>query len=130
MQGHILIVDDEPKLAQSLAMVLEDEDYEASIAMNGIEALKRVWTAPYPDLVLLDWKMPCMSGLEVCRRLRQAAYEQPIVFVTGMVDRSYQEAGFEARAIAYLVMPLSVDEIITTVTQLLNKTYSRVSQAA
>lgn len=119
MKAHILIVDDEPRLAQSLAMALEDEDYDVTIAVNGIEALKKVWTVPYSDLVLLDWNMPRMSGLEVCKRLRQAGYENPIVFVTGMGDRIYQEAGLNAGANAYLVKPFTDDEVIATVEKLL-----------
>lgn len=127
MKAHILIVDDEPRLAQSLAMALEDEDYDVTITTNGIEALKKVWAAPYPDLVLLDWNMPRLSGLEVCQRLRQAGYEHPVVFVTGMGDRTYQETGLNAGANAYLVKPFTDDKVITTVETLLSSNCPQVA---
>ncbi len=121
MNARILIVDDEPRLARSLAMLLEDEGYEATVATNGFDALNQAWAVPHPTLVVLDWNMPRMTGLEVCKRLRQAGYTHPIIFATGMGDRSQQEAGLKAGANAYLIKPFTADEVLNTIQQLLQQ---------
>jgi DNA-binding response OmpR family regulator len=120
MKKQILIVDDEPRLAQLMAMALEDAGYEVSIARNGIDALKQAWTVPYPDLIVLDWNMPRMTGLEVCKRLRQSHFGNPIVFVTGMGDRPHRDAARQAGADAYIIKPFTDDDLITTIDCLLN----------
>lgn len=120
MKEQILVVDDEPKLARLLAMALEDEGYDVTVAENGVDALKKVWSLPSPDLIVLDRDMPRMSGLDVCQRLRQAGYDNPIVFVTGMGDRTHREAGLQAGANAYIVKPFIDEEVTSVVKQLLH----------
>ncbi|MEL6222773.1 MAG: response regulator [Cyanobacteria bacterium J06626_14] len=127
MNKHILVVDDEPNLAQLLAMALEDEGYEVTIALNGVDALKKVWSFPYPDLIVLDRDMPRMSGLEVCQRLRHAGFDNPIVFVTGMGDRTHREAGFRAGANGYIVKPFVDKELTSIIAQLMDQRYQRVA---
>lgn len=130
LDTRILIVDDDSRLAQALAMVLEDEGYQVSLASDGMEALKQVWTSVTPALIVLDWNMPRMSGLEVCRRLRQAGYERPIVFSSGMGDRPHCIAALSAGANAYLVKPFTADELLTTIAAMLQQPFSCITQCA
>ncbi|MEB3209745.1 MAG: response regulator [Leptolyngbyaceae bacterium] len=129
MHTHILVVEDEPSLAQLLSMALEDEGYKVTIASDGVEALKKIWTFPYPDLILLDRDMPRMSGLEVCQRLRQAGFDNPIVFVTGRGDRTDCETGLKAGANGYIIKPFVDQELITMIQQLMGDRHPDVAVA-
>lgn len=120
MNAHILIVDDECRLAQCLAMTLEDEGYRVSVAHDGVEGLKCARSLA-PDLIVLDWNMPQLSGLEVCQHLRQAGNAVPIVLATGRSDRISQTLGLRAGADAYIVKPYNIDEMLSAISQLLDR---------
>src|SRR5437763_14833737 len=68
---RVLVVDDEPLIVQMLTIALTYEKFEVSVAHNGIEAIQKA-SQTKPDLVILDWMLPNMDGIEVCRRLRSA----------------------------------------------------------
>jgi CheY-like chemotaxis protein len=113
----ILIVDDEEDTLEMLSFVLEHEDYITWRATNGEEALKLV--KKNPDVILLDIRMPGISGLEVCRRLKHDDKFKhiPIIIFSAKVLSHDIALGLEAGADEYLTKPFSTKEL----TQLIKK---------
>jgi two-component system response regulator ChvI len=98
--GRILIVDDDTPFRESLAQSLACEGFQIKTAVDGEEALTKLFmeVKDSSDLVILDWKMPNMSGIEVLRRIRQARVETPVMFLTALTPRIYEESGLAAGA--------------------------------
>jgi DNA-binding response OmpR family regulator len=104
----IFIVDDEPIFLELLEGLLED-DYEVRTANCGIEALQKVLEEPLPDLIFLDLVMPDISGVIVCKQLKQnpRLAHIPVLFFTANSDIEDEVSGFEAGAVDYIHKPLS-----------------------
>lgn len=102
----VCIVDDEVSNAELLRLMLEDE-YETCMAYNGKEAIKLVADRK-PDIILLDIMLPDLSGYEVCEELQRnpATADTPVIFVTGLEDKSSESTGFEVGAVDYVVKPV------------------------
>jgi DNA-binding response OmpR family regulator len=111
---HILLVEDEVKLARFIELELNYEGYQVSIAYDGLTALTAAREL-HLDLVILDWMLPGLSGLETCRRLRNIAEKVPIILLTVKDEVSDRIAGLDAGADDYLVKPFSVDELLARV---------------
>ena len=122
---HILIIEDEARIAQFLERGLIYEGYKVSVAADGQNGLTMARDNP-PDLVILDWMMPGLDGLEVCRRLR-AAGDVSILMLTAKDDVRDRVRGLDAGADDYLVKPFAIDELIARVRALLRRS-SPVSQ--
>src|SRR5262245_28826981 len=107
--ARILVVEDEPDLAQVLAYNLADAGYEVTVTAEGRRALALAADQP-PDVVLLDLMLPDMSGLEVCRKLKAAerTRDVPVVMVTARGEEIDRVVGFELGADDYVVKPFSV----------------------
>lgn len=116
MTPHVLVVEDEEALAQLLKYNLEKEGYRVSVAEDGEEALILVDEAN-PDLVLLDWMLPKVPGIEVCRRLRARndARNIPIVMLTARGEESERVRGLDMGADDYVVKPFSTQELMARV---------------
>lgn len=112
MRPTILVVEDEDALATLLQYNLEKEGYEVLIAGDGEEALVSV-DEKLPDLVVLDWMLPKISGIEVCRRLRQRAETRnvPIIMLTARGEESDRIRGLDTGADDYVVKPVSMSEL-------------------
>lgn len=105
---HILIADDDPGYRLVLKTLLTQEGHEVTVAENGLEAWSILQASNSPRLAILDWQMPGMDGLEICRRLRQLQ-QKPYVFVvllTANDQRSELLEGLAAGADDYLTKPL------------------------
>ena len=91
---HVLIVEDEAALVTMLRYNLESEGYRVSEAVDGEEAILLVIEEP-PDLILLDWMLPSLSGIEVCRRIRrnESARDVPIIMLTARGEDSDRVRG-------------------------------------
>jgi DNA-binding response OmpR family regulator len=111
---HILLVEDEVQLARFVELELESEGYRVSIAHDGMTGLMIARETP-PDLALLDWMLPGLSGLELCRRLRSTGFKAPILFLTAKDEVSDRVAGLDAGADDYVVKPFSIEELIARV---------------
>ncbi|MEH2074685.1 MAG: response regulator transcription factor [Nostoc sp.] len=111
---HILLVEDEVKLARFVELELNYEGYQVSIAYDGLTALTAAREL-HLDLVILDWMLPGLSGLEICRRLRSIGDKVPIILLTVKDEESDRIAGLDAGADDYLVKPFSVDELLARV---------------
>jgi two-component system phosphate regulon response regulator PhoB len=119
----VLIVEDEPDLAEIVRYSLEKEGYLTRVAANGQEALVHAQTEPRPDLVLLDLMLPDMSGNEICRTLKgdPEMLRTPIIMVTARDDEIDRIVGFELGADDYVTKPFSVRELLLRVRAVLRR---------
>ncbi|HBB31381.1 MAG TPA: DNA-binding response regulator [Cyanobacteria bacterium UBA8803] len=114
MTQHILVVEDEAKLAQFIELELKYEGYQVSVANDGLTGLTAARES-HPDLVILDWMLPGISGLEICRRLRTTGDKVPIILLTAKDEVGDRVAGLDAGADDYVVKPFSVEELLARV---------------
>ncbi len=114
MNPKILLIEDEEKLAKFVEMELGYESYDVTVANDGLSGLMAARDAE-PDLVLLDWMMPGLSGVEVCRRLRATGFKEPIILMTAKDDVADRVAGLDAGADDYVVKPFSIEELLARV---------------
>lgn len=114
MNPHILLVEDDQKLARFIELELSYEGYQVSVAPDGFSGLSTARESQ-PDLILLDWMLPGLSGLEVCRRLRTTGDKVPIVLLTAKDEVSDRVAGLDAGADDYVVKPFSIEELLARV---------------
>ncbi|MCZ7544706.1 MAG: response regulator transcription factor [Anaerolineae bacterium] len=119
MSEKILVIEDEESILQFLERGLIYEGYRVSVAKDGEEGLKLARDNP-PDLVVLDWMLPGLDGLEVCRRLR-AAGDVPILILTARGEVADRVRGLDAGADDYLVKPFSFDELLARIRALLRR---------
>jgi len=120
---RILVVEDESDLALLLGYNLEAEGYVVESVGRGDEAELRL-AENLPDLVILDWMLPGVSGLEICRRLRarEATRTLPVIMVTGRGEEAERVRGLSVGADDYVVKPFSVPELMARVRALLRRT--------
>ncbi|MEH2407782.1 response regulator transcription factor [Nostoc sp.] len=111
---HILLVEDEVKLARFVELELNYQGYQVSIAYDGLTALTAAREL-HLDLVILNWMLPGLSGLEICRRLRSIGDKVPIILLTVKDEVSDRIVGLDAGADDYLVKPFSIDELLARV---------------
>lgn len=109
--SHIALVEDYFPHAQLMGMDLAEVGYQVSKYSTGEAAIKAI-TSAAPHLVLLDWRLPGLSGIEVCQRLRTAGYTRPILFVSAMAGEDNVRAGLAAGANGYLVKPFAPRELL------------------
>ena len=121
MNHRVLVVEDEEKLARFMELELKYEGYDVSVAKDGMAGLTQAREFP-PDLLLLDWMLPGMSGLDVCRRLRETGSKIPIILITAKDDIADRVAGLDAGADDYIVKPFNLDELLARVRVQLRRT--------
>ncbi|HBE19503.1 MAG TPA: DNA-binding response regulator [Cyanobacteria bacterium UBA11149] len=114
MHNHILVVEDEIKLAQFIELELKYEGYQVTLANDGLTGLTAARESD-PDLIILDWMLPGISGPEICRRLRTTGDKVPIILLTAKDEVSDRVAGLDAGADDYVVKPFSVEELLARV---------------
>ena len=122
VKGRILLVEDDAALAELLTYHLEREEFEVSHTANGEEALLLAQESP-PDLVLLDWMIEGVSGIEVCRRLRRlsATANVPIIMLTARGEEADRVRGLETGADDYVTKPFSPRELVARVQAVLRR---------
>jgi DNA-binding response OmpR family regulator len=116
----ILIVEDGQKLARFLVRVLSEEGYVVDLAMDGEQALEQAQAAGY-DLVVLDWMLPGLDGLSVCRELRKAGDKVPILMLTARGQTQERVLGLDSGADDFLPKPFEVEELVARVRALLRR---------
>ncbi len=123
MAGTILVVDDEQDLVETLRYSLEREGYATLAAKNGAAAMTVLGQSQPPDLVLLDWMLPDMSGAEVCRNLRMVERTRriPVIMVSARSDEIDRVVGFELGADDYVTKPFSVRELLLRIRAILRR---------
>lgn len=117
-----LIVEDEESISTLLDYNLSREDFETRIAVDGEDALLKT-DEFHPDIVILDWMLPKVSGIEVCRRLRQNPETRnlPIIMLTARSEEADRIRGLETGADDYLTKPFSTAELIARVRAVLRR---------
>ena len=113
MKSRVLVVDDDPALAEMLGIVLRGEGFEPSFCSDGLRALA-VFRETRPDLVLLDLMLPGLGGIDVCRQIR-AESGIPIVMLTAKSDTVDVVLGLEVGADDYVVKPFKPKELVARV---------------
>ncbi|WP_035672346.1 response regulator transcription factor [Flavobacterium sp. 83] len=108
---HILIVEDEAGIIQFLRQGLEEEGYQITSAADGLEGFGLTQTENF-DLILLDWMLPKMTGLELCKAIRLKNTETPILFLTAKDTIQETIEGLKAGANDYIKKPFSFDELL------------------
>ena len=122
MQPHVLVVEDEDALAELLQYNLKKEGFRVSMAADGEEAMMLV-EERQPDVVLLDWMLPKVSGIEVCRRLRgrQETRNLPIIMLTARGEEADRIRGLDTGADDYIVKPFLMKELFARVRAVLRR---------
>jgi DNA-binding response OmpR family regulator len=114
MNARILLVEDEVKLARFIELELTSEGYEVRVAHDGMEGLTLV-RETNPDLAILDWMLPGMTGVEICRRLRSTGSAIPVILLTAKDEIGDRVAGLDAGADDYVVKPFSIEELLARI---------------
>lgn len=123
MSHHILIVEDEESLADTIALNLKLENYSVSIARSGTEAVS-AFKASYPQLslVLLDVMLPDINGFDLCREFKQLSPGVPVIFLTAKHQTADKISGLKLGADDYIVKPFDLEELLLRVTNLIRRT--------
>lgn len=125
MTPYVLIVEDETAISTLLEYNLQKEGFETGLAEDGDLALLMA-AERVPDLILLDWMIPKLSGIEVCRRLRRkdATASVPIIMLSARGEEDDRVTGLDVGADDYLVKPFSMPELFARIRALLRRTES------
>jgi DNA-binding response OmpR family regulator len=118
---HILLVEDEIKLARFIELELESEGYRVSVSHDGMSGLSLARESE-PDLAILDWMMPGLTGVELCRRLRSTGIKIPVILLTAKDEVGDRVTGLDAGADDYLVKPFSIEELLARIRAHLRRT--------
>jgi two-component system phosphate regulon response regulator PhoB len=131
MRPYVLVVEDEAPLVELLNYNLEAAGFETTSAMDGEEALIAV-DERKPDLVVLDWMLPLVSGIEVCRQLRRKPDTRniPIIMLTAKTEEADRVRGLESGADDYVTKPFSPKELVARVRAVLRRTRPAFSDEA
>ncbi len=123
MTPYILVVEDEDALATLLDYNLIKEGFRVERAADGEEALLRITEEP-PDLVVLDWMLPKVSGVEVCRQIRANVETRrtPVIMLTARSEEADKIRGLETGADDYVVKPFAMSELVARIRALLRRT--------
>jgi two-component system OmpR family response regulator len=118
---RILVVDDEPSIVDAVATALRYEGFDVDEAVNGRDALAVV-TQREPDLIVLDWMLPDLDGIEVGRRLRSQGFKCAILFLTAKDSTENKVEALRAGGDDYVTKPFSLAEIVARVQAILRRT--------
>ena len=122
MNARVMVIEDEEPLAELLQYNLESEGFNVEIIRRGDEAEVRI-AEHIPDLIVLDWMLPGISGIELCRRLRAARETRsiPIIMLTARAEEADRVRGLTTGADDYVVKPFSLDELKARVKAILRR---------
>jgi len=126
MSAHVMIVEDEEPMLLVLSYNFRAAGYTVDAMPRGDAAAERL-TSGIPDLLVLDWTLPGLSGVELCRRLRRRwpADALPIIMLTGHSDQADREYAFHVGVDEYLMKPFSVNDLLHTARRLLGRKSSK-----
>ena len=118
----VLIVEDDEKVARFIARVLGEEGFITDLCVSGADAVRQANAVVY-DVVLLDWMLPDLDGLAVCRELRRGGTVTPIIMLTARGEVRERVLGLEAGADDYVVKPFEIDELLARIQAVLRRTH-------
>jgi len=128
MKPYVLIVEDEAPLITLLRYNLEEAGFEVDEATTGEEALISI-TERQPDLVVLDWMLPVVSGIEVCRQLRRRkeTRDTPVIMLTARTEEGDRIRGLDSGADDYVTKPFSPRELVSRIRAVMRRTRPSIS---
>ncbi len=128
MKQSIFVAEDDPDILELLQFNLDKEGFKVRLEMNGDKAYDRIISKP-PDLLILDLNLPGLSGIEICKYLRENARTKdlPIIMLTARTQEIDKIIGFEVGADDYITKPFSIRELIARVHALLRRTKPALS---
>lgn len=118
--AKILVVEDNADLSENIRDLLESHQYNVDCAMDGIEALGYLRAYEY-DVIVLDWVLPKMTGIEIVKQFRSQGGVTPVIMLTGRRDIEDKESGFDAGADDYLTKPLELRELAVRIKSLIRR---------
>ena len=121
MGARVLLAEDDRSVREALTRALELEGHDVQAVADGAAALAAL-EAERPDVLLLDWMMPVLDGLSVCRQLRSAGDRLPVLILTARAEIGDRVTGLDAGADDYLPKPFALDELLARVRALLRRT--------
>ena len=129
MNANILIVEDDPALVELLQYNLASEGFQTAIAQDGEAGIMAV-EEHTPDLIILDWMLPNLSGIEVCRQLRRRPESRtlPIIMLTARGEETDRIRGLDSGADDYVVKPFSPNELVARVRAVLRRSHPEKSE--
>jgi len=116
----LLVVDDDPGLANFLQLELECEGYRVTRAKDGLEALSKIREAA-PDLILMDWGLPDLDGVTDCRRLRETGVSVPVLMLTARDEVADRVQALDAGVDDFLSKPFAIEELLARCRALLRR---------
>lgn len=126
---RILIVEDDKAVARGLEYALQDEGFKVLSAETGEQALQ-IARSQEPKLILLDLRLPDISGFDVCKQLRREGKRQPILMLTALDEPLDKVLGLELGADDYVVKPYNLRELIARIRALLRRAYGELAESA
>jgi two-component system KDP operon response regulator KdpE len=124
--AKVLVVDDDTSLCEFVVDALEFEGHTVEVSNDGEDALTRLKLSGY-DTIVLDWDLPHIGGIEICRRLRKENNHTPVIMLTGRTETSDKLDGLDAGADDYLTKPFDVRELCARVRALLRRSSGATS---
>ncbi|MCK4224779.1 MAG: sigma-54-dependent Fis family transcriptional regulator [candidate division Zixibacteria bacterium] len=118
---RILVIDDDPKISKALTEFFNPDHFEINSILKGSEAIKTLPNLS-PDLILLDLKLPDMSGLELLKRIKEKDSDQPVIVITGYSSAQSAMECVKEGAYEYISKPFRMDELNNLINKVLNKT--------
>ena len=116
----ILIVEDETKVSRFLRRVFTEEGFAVDACSRGADAISQAMSGVY-DVIVLDWMLPDMDGLEVCREVRRSGLNTPLLMLTARGETNERVMGLNAGADDYLIKPFEIDELLARVRALVRR---------
>lgn len=123
---RLLVIEDDPQLSQVLKISLERQGYRVNLVTDGLRGYEEALAQSY-DGVVLDWTLPHMSGIEICKKLRAAGLQMPLIMLTGRSASRDKIAGLDTGADDFLTKPFSADELHARIRALLRRKTEDVS---
>jgi DNA-binding response OmpR family regulator len=117
---EILIVEDEERIANTLKKSFTKDGHKATVTLNGEDALQFIHENKC-DIILLDWRLPKLTGLEFCKKLRGSGNDTPIILLTALNDISNKVEALEAGADDYITKPFSFEEVCARIQAVLRR---------
>ena len=112
--NKILIIEDDPAILLGLEELFKTENYNVITSEDGVEGLQ-IAISQWPDLILLDINLPSLSGFDICRKLREQKYFNPIIMLTSRSEQLDKIVGLEAGADDYIIKPFDTREVLARV---------------
>ena len=114
MNNHILLVEDDPKPLKLIEQEPSLEGYQVTVANNGLDGLSLARSIQ-PDLLILDWMLPALSGVDICLRLRATGIHIPVILLTAKDEVSDCVLGLNSGADDYVTKPFSIEELLARI---------------